>query len=103
MNPIKIPKQIKVGGHYYAISYEEGLEARFNKLGTSDINGGKITIEPNSMDSFKSATLIHEVLHIIGYHNCNRKLDEEIIQSLSESLWLLLEQHGVAFDWSGIE
>jgi len=88
---MKMPESIKIGWRKYKITEDE---KKCNKRG-QDVYA-EIIYEENSIyvyekldNANKKVSLLHEILHGIGYMIGNKSFreDEEIITSLSENLY----------------
>ena len=99
---MKVPRRISIGAHSYSISYDSKLEERHKKLGLIDITNGIILIEPKQINSAKTDTLLHELLHVINFYYCNRSIDEDYIQYFATGLSNLLHGLGLELDWDDI-
>lgn len=110
---MKIPDKIKIGGHWWKIEYPYVFKERMDIWGQCDsalktirisnIDGAG-NIRPQSADL---VTLIHEILHAIGFlsndktltkHDANEEMDriefisEMIYQVLIDNGWLEIEE-----------
>lgn len=100
---IKIPPELKIGGHTFKIVNNsdldsDGLRARI------DFKRLVISIHPHKKSSVKAQGFIHEIMHSIDYIYLNRRIDnDDIIEPLAEGLWQLLEQLGIEFDFGALE
>ena len=100
---IRIPNKIKVGGHWIGIFYEKKLFDNHGKYGQSRFPENEIALQDRDMvNSRKSQTLIHELLHFVDfvYNNCN--LEENTVNALATGIHALLVDLGVEFDFSEI-
>ena len=100
----KIPKQIKLAGHWWKIRYDKGLTKRHGKYGQCDYENLVIYIEPSITDTLKSHTLVHEIVHAISdqfvYANA---LSEETVSQLAVGFWVMLSDLDIELDWTDIE
>ena len=97
MKIIKIPKQIKVGGHMYKVIYPYHFKERTDRIGACDFIKSEIVIGDDDGNGEKRGqstieqTFFHEMLHAIDkVYNAN-KLEEETVERLSEGLYQVLK------------
>ncbi len=88
---MKIPKQVKIGGHIYSIDFKN-LE---DDVGQCDTANLKITIEKDAKQSIKESTLLHEAVHAMNptfddgdRHALMDSLTEQIYQFLKDNNFL---------------
>jgi hypothetical protein len=81
---MRIPKELKIGGHQYQIK----MVSEFDKCGVTNRDKGTISISSELPRSQREATLIHEILHAI-----NNELDHALLDSLSEQLYQVLSDN----------
>jgi len=96
---MKIPKQIKVGGHTYKVIFPYRFKERTDiygqcddalkniKISQDDGNGNPLSV------SQKEQIFIHEVLHAVDWVYNAHKMDEETVQRLSEGLYQVLNDN----------
>jgi len=100
---IKIPQEIKVGGHAFKVVLDNIGEG-YGRRADIDYKRLVISIVPDKVYSVKNEGFIHEILHAIDTVYLSRKIDsEDIIEPLAEGLWQVFEQLGIEFDFSGLE
>ena len=84
---MKIPKQVKIGGHIISIREIEMVDDVACSGDASYVNG-EIRLNKNLPQTQKEASLIHEMLHF-----CNTTLNHELLDSLSEQLYQVLKDN----------
>lgn len=86
---MKIPKELKIGGHTVTVDCSKELEGM---SGESDTANNKINICKTIKQSQKESTLIHEIFHFM-----NATLDDgdghRILDSLAEQLYQVLSDN----------
>lgn len=101
---VKVPKEIRIAGHWWSIKYEKGLAHRHKKYGYIDFEGLIIHIEPDIPDSLKSHTLVHELVHSISDQFIEvNAFSESVVAEFAVGTWAMLSDLGVEFDWSDIK
>jgi len=86
---LKLPTQLKIGGHTYKIQLiEESLLEDNETCGRIDRSKGLILIGKNLMQSEKEVTLFHEIIHGI-----NGELKEELVDSLAQGIYQVLSDN----------
>lgn len=102
MTKIRVPKEIKVGGHTYKVTYRKFLGKDTGDRGVTAHRRQKIEVDPDNPYSQKNATLLHEILHLIEIV-FNLDLRDEDTDRISEGLYQVLsDSFGIKFDWSNI-
>jgi hypothetical protein len=88
---MRIPKQLKIGAHIYAVNIRkiDGQESTENCGITSRINS-EIAISKDLPPSHRGATLFHETLHAL-----NSELDHTLLESLGEQLYQVLSENNL--------
>ena len=99
---IKVPNQIKIGGHWVKIFYEENLSEYYGKNGQARLSKNELALDKELAESQKSHALIHELFHFIDNTYNNYKLDEDATNALATGIHTLLVDLGVKLDWSNI-
>ncbi len=81
---MKIPKQIKIGGHIYKVVLEPDIleTSQGNSCGTRDRTKGTIAINSSLIRTEQEAVLFHEILHTI-----NNEMNEEQIELFAQALY----------------
>lgn len=105
---MRIPKQIKVGGHWFTIKYPYIFQERFDRYAQCDDAKKIIYITDRDgngekrADSAIIATFIHELLHAIdmnmGHHIFDGNEGENKIEGFSEGLYQVLTDNGFLKD-----
>ena len=92
---MRIPKEIKILGHTYAVLYRnrEREDGNLNP-GTCDSKFCKIWIDAGWKKSQQEATLIHEIIEALNY-NLKLNLVEEQIRGLESGLYQTLKDNNL--------
>lgn len=100
---VRVPRKLKIAGHWWEILYERGLGQHHHKYGLVSSDILQIHIDPTIPDSMKSHTLIHELCHIISdqFVSANA-FSEECVGQLATGTWTMLVDLGIELDWSDI-
>ena len=92
---MKIPKQIKIGGHIYKIIYKDGFKDTLNdKPGICKLLGNKIFVNKNNDCSLsqQEESLIHEIIEAINY-NYQLDLSHQNISILGSTIYQVLKDN----------
>jgi len=100
---MKIPEKIKIGGHWYKITYPYHFRERGDLTGFHDGDAEAILVDDRDNFSHEKrpessvmVTLIHEVLHAIdfvtGHHVFND--NENAIEGFSQCVYQILIDNG---------
>ena len=85
---MKIPKRIKIGGHWFTIEYSNGdkgfRDSRF-KGSWNNI----IVLNKGLKQSKRESVLLHEIIHEISWQN-DLDLKEETVSTIAEGLYQVL-------------
>lgn len=87
---MKIPKQLKIGGHLVTVFLDTTKFETDDKCGHADANKNEIVIDSNLSQSQQESTLLHEILHFI-----NAPLDHALLDSLAEQLYQVLKDNNL--------
>lgn len=99
---VKVPKQIKIGSHTYAVMYRYHLGKDEGFRGTIEHRPQEIHIDPINPLSQRNVTLLHECIHLITTV-WSVGLDDDAIDRIAEGLGeLLYNNFGIELDWSDI-
>lgn len=97
---IKIPKKIKVAGHYYKIIIDDESLSKENIVGNISNDFKEIRLCKYYKSSKRARarseieeTLVHEILHAIDNHYNNNSLTEKVINRLSNGLYQVLKDN----------
>lgn len=85
------PKRLKIGGHDYEIKLVKGLSA----LGLTDYNKNIISIDEDSVESARWATLIHEILHATNATWGDTREGHTLLESISQQLYQVLSDNNL--------
>lgn len=86
---MKIPKQLKIGGHTYkVIVTKDGFGDA--PCGQTDYDKGEIRINANCIQSEVEQSVFHEAMHVM-----NKTLNHELLDSLSEQFYQLLKDNNL--------
>ena len=67
---MKIPKKLKIGGHWYKIILQNRAEqGGSDKLGTSLVYKNTIFLDNSASETHQESTFLHEILEIISVLN----------------------------------
>jgi len=97
---MKIPAQIKIGGHIYQVVYPYVFKERFDRAGSTDGDACRILIS-NKCDGLEmpqsriEEIFIHEVLHAVDSIYNGGKLEEEDVKRLAEGLYQVLSDNNL--------
>lgn len=92
---MKIPKEIKIGGHVFSVSQVKAKE--LSDSGDCDCWHHSIRINVDGTpESNQAETLLHEIIEAISRKN-NLKLDHTVLTVLSESLFAVSRDNGLDF------
>lgn len=88
---MKIPKQLKVGGHTIKVTLDDGDK---EECGSYDVFKNEITISPKLPKSQQEATLIHEIFHVLNttFEN-GHNFSHALLDSLSEQFYQVLSDN----------
>ena len=99
---MKIPKKIKVAGHYYKVKWDNKRLSNEGWVGESDHHLDMIYLckyyrreEPRT-DSEIQETLVHEILHAIDVNYNNHALNEKTITRLATGLHQVLKDNDLS-------
>ncbi len=89
---MKIPKQIKIGGHQYKVQFHKEGEVCKDEAncGISLRTKGVIEINGNLMKTEQESTFIHEIFHIL-----NSEIDHALLDSLSQQFYQVLKDNNL--------
>ena len=104
MRKIKVPDSIKVGGHKYKITLDNG-KRMVDEAINGEVNYRKqqISINATRPDSQKQEALLHEILHCADRTYGEGNISEAALGSLSEGLNQAFDEMGIRFTWSDIK
>ena len=103
---MKIPKSIKIGGHWYEVKLPYVFQERFDRVDQADHEKLWIMVSEVDGNGSKRAssviieTLIHEILHCLNYRSGDVIFDkdtykmEDQISALSEAIIAFLVDNG---------
>jgi len=100
MYEIKIPKELKVGGHDYTI---DTSDARDKDLEDRQVRGEhsdtlrEIRVRSRLSPQEMSSTFIHEFCHAVNSVYCGNGLNELDVRNISAGIHQILEELGVRF------
>ena len=103
---MKIPKSLKVGGIIYKIEKKRVLDKGENKFsGVAKHRQAiiKIALYDNEGELYDKRKLeecfIHEILHCVDDIYNNQKLDEDMVERLSQGLYQVLKDNKLLVDF----
>lgn len=82
---MKIPKRIKIGGHWFTIVYNNDALG-FHDSGFKGSWNNTIVLNKGLKQSKRESVLLHEIIHEISWQN-DLDLKENIISTIAESLY----------------
>ena len=90
---MKIPKQIKIGGHICKIIFRDRVkEDGIDHLGSYNVRCSKIWIANDLTKSQQESTFLHEIIEAIDY--CNQlELNHKQITTLEHNLYQVLKDN----------
>ena len=101
---IRVPRKIKIGGHWVSIFYEPMLMDNHGKMGQSRFPECEIAIqERDASESRRLHTLFHELMHWLDHTYNNYALEEAEVDAFASGIQTLLIDLGIEFDWSDIK
>ncbi len=87
---MKIPKQLKIGGHIVDIDCTQELK---NEDGKWESREGKIYICKTLPQTQKEQTLIHEILHASNSVFGDSEIAHIVLESISQQLYQVLKDN----------
>jgi len=96
---MKIPKQVKIGGHTYKVLYPYQFKERSDVFGTCNSARNEIRLTNLDGNGFKlpmdviEQNFIHELLHAISIVYYNDNLEEKTVEVLSQGLYQVLSDN----------
>lgn len=102
MKRSRIPKQLKIGGFNYKISYPYTFENDFKKLATHEWNQKKSKVSDTYLGKKRAWTritesLLHEIIHALDYVCCNRIMVEDEVILYSTHIFMVLRDNDIQF------
>lgn len=88
---MKIPKVLKIGGHYITVRVTPDVPN--DNCGQFDIKKNEMLLHENQKQTQLEASLIHEILHAL-----NITLHEEQVEFLSQGLYQVIVDNKLVFD-----
>ena len=82
---MKIPKQVKIGGHIIKVVLKE-----MDNAGLSDYEKGEISINSKNPQTQIESTLIHEAMHFMNA-NMADGVEHLLLESLSQQIYQFLK------------
>ena len=86
---MKLPHKVKIGGHWFKISFLSEKDGGFDTSGRKMGWQGKIFIQERMTESKKQSVLLHEIIHEISWQN-NLDLTESQVSALSEGFYQVI-------------
>ena len=93
------PEAVTVGGHTYAIKVDAALTVAQSKDGCCDPLTETIAINPHLPASFKTSTLVHELMEAINMTYMAESMCHDDITRLGEAFAAALADLGIEIDW----
>ena len=88
---MKIPKVLKIGGHYVTVNITPDVPN--DNCGQFDIKKNELLLNEKQEQTQLEASLIHEILHAL-----NICMDEERVEFLSQGLYQVIKDNKLVFD-----
>lgn len=89
---MKIPKVLKIGGHYIAVQLVDKTDN--NNCGEWEPYENRIQLSNKQPQSQLEVTLLHEIIHA-----CNISIeDHALVESLSQQLYQVMVDNKLVFD-----
>lgn len=85
---MKIPKKIKIGGHWFNIIYNNG-DTGFRDSGFKGSWSNIIVLNNGLKQSKRESVLLHEIIHEISWQH-DLDLKEEEVSTIAEGLYQVL-------------
>ena len=98
---IKVPRKIQIGGHLYSIVFNDGL-LDDTLTGAHNPRQNRIEISPHRPSVKWTETLLHEIVHSVNNVYANNRLGEDDVNAVSQGLFQVFAELGLALDWSDI-
>ena len=101
---MKIPKQVKIGGHIFTVLYPYSFRERTDQSGQCDWDFMQIKIaeqdrnEPKKAQTRIEEILIHEVLHAIDWVYNGNSLTETTTDQLAQGLYQVIKDNPKLFN-----
>ena len=96
---MKIPKKVKIAGHYYRVKQDDKGLVKEHLIGTTNNDFKEIRLckhYKSSRAGVKSEieeTFLHEVLHAVDKNYNNDSLTEKALNRLSQGLYQVLKDN----------
>ncbi len=81
---MRIPKEIKIGGHKFKIVIKDMGNG---KMGECDFNKNTISLSKDLSDSQREVTLFHEILHAVNSEWDNQFNGHVFLEAVSQQLY----------------
>lgn len=101
---MKIPKKLKIGGFIWTIVENQDVNNESNVFGSTHYKKQKLFVEPllNITQQKREQCLFHEIMHALWWqtglferYKDTPKMEEEIIQTLSNGLYQVLKDNSL--------
>jgi hypothetical protein len=86
---MKIPRRIKIGGHWFSVLYKSDSKDGFEGSGRKSSWANQIILQTNAVQSKKESTLIHEIIHEIAWQH-ELGLSESQVSTIAEGFYQVL-------------
>ena len=86
---MKIPKKIKIGGHWLDIGYKSESKDRYDKSGSRFGWEHKLILQVDMPISKQESILLHEILHEIDFQH-SLELSERQVATIAECLYQVI-------------
>lgn len=89
---MKIPKELKIGGHIVKIIESKNLKSY--ECGYTDFDKNEILIHEKLSQSMKELTLIHEIFHFMNSEiHSENSWSHALLESLSQQIYQVLKDN----------
>ena len=96
---MKIPKKIKVAGHYYKVIWDDKGLVKRHLIGDANNDFKEIRLckyynsKRARVKSEIEETLMHEIVHVVDKNYNNNSLSEKAVNRLSQGLYQVLKDN----------
>jgi len=93
---MRIPKQLKIGGHLFKVSIKNEWGNSDNDKGVTNWDTGEITLSGGMTPTQIESTLFHEIFHAL-----NGEIDHSLVESLSQQIYQVLKDNKLLNEQKG--
>jgi len=99
---MKIPNELKIGGHTVRVKCESELPSLSGNMGDSWNAYNSIRVCTVYPESQQAETLLHEILHHVmsnlGFEYKKEPHTEQTVEALAQALYQVLKDNRLSFD-----